>query len=201
MIEILLATRNRHKAAELSAMFPENSGIIFFALSDFPGIPETIEDGLTLEENAAKKASSAAKACGKWALADDTGLEVDFLNGRPGVKSARFAGENADYAANNQKLLAELSGVKSNRRNARFRCVMALASPEGRLILEEGSVSGSIADTPRGSNGFGYDPLFLVQETGKTFAELSAEEKNKISHRTLAVRKIIPHIKNLPPNE
>ena len=159
-------------------------------LKDFPHVPEAIEDGHTLEENAAKKAVTCAISSGLWSLADDTGLEVEVLQGAPGVYSARYAGPRGNYKANNRKLLEELRGLPSNERRAVFRCVMALASPEGQVTLEEGRLDGFIAEKPRGKNGFGYDPLFIVESRGKTLAELSPEEKNDLSHRANALRRM-----------
>lgn len=196
MVEIVIATRNRHKTEEIFAMFG-GVKVRFFTLADFPSAPEVREDGKTLEENALKKAVSAAGSTGKWALADDTGLEVEFLKGAPGVDSARFAGPGCDYAENNKKLINVLSGVPQGKRNAVFRCVMALVSPDGETIMEEGRMRGRIGIAPRGNNGFGYDPLFVVSGKSKTFAELSFEEKNLISHRARAARKMVQHIKKL----
>ncbi len=219
MIEIVIATRNRHKAEEILAIFGELNvrfrNVKFRTLADFPPAPDVLEDGKTLKENALKKAVSAAAGTGKWALADDTGLEVEFLRGAPGVNSARFAGPGCDYEENNKKLISVLSGVPLEKRKAVFRCVMALASPDGKKITQEGEMRGSIGLTPCGDNGFGYDSLFVVPEKGrppsrnirkrqscaksrgKTFAELSFEEKNLISHRARAARKMVRHIKKL----
>lgn len=196
MTEVVISTRNRHKAGEIAAILPD-IGVKFLTLEDFPSAPEVAEDGRTLEENAVKKAKAAAAASGRWALADDTGLEVECLGGLPGLMSARFAGPGRDYAENNEKLLKELSGVPFGRRKAVFRCVMALASPEGRVIVEQGTLEGFITEAPRGSNGFGYDPLFLVPDGGRTLAEMSSDEKNIISHRHSAVLKMIPHLRGL----
>jgi len=196
MTEIVIATRNRHKAGEMLAVLGEVK-VRFLTLAEFPSAPEVLEDGKTLEDNALKKAVSAADSTGKWALADDTGLEVGFLNGEPGINSARFAGPGCDYKANNEKLMRALSGVPQEKRTAVFRCVMALVSPDGKKITEEGRMPGMIGLSPRGDNGFGYDPLFIVPGSGKTFAELSFTEKNFISHRALAARKMALHIKKL----
>lgn len=195
-MRLLLATRNPHKAREIGEML-RGLPIRLTTLEEFPGISEVEEDGATLEENARKKAASPARESGLWALADDTGLEVSALEGAPGVRSARYAGPDCDYAANNKKLLAELRGVPARRRGAVFRCVMALTGPEGRTILEEGRLEGRIVGRPRGKNGFGYDPLFLVLSKGKTLAELSAAAKNELSHRSLALRKIRSHLEGL----
>ena len=193
---MLLATRNAHKAEEIGRI-TRGLGIEWVHLGAFPDIPEVEEDGATLEDNAAKKAVLPARASGLWTLADDSGLEVEVLGGQPGVRSARYAGDGCDYDANNVKLLEALKGTPAADRRAAFRCVMALASPEGRVILEQGKVDGVIADAPRGRGGFGYDPLFLLPEEGKTFAELSSEEKNRISHRFRALDAMRPHLEQV----
>jgi XTP/dITP diphosphohydrolase len=154
------------------------------------------EDGETFAANAAKKAREVAAAAGLPALADDSGLEVDALDGAPGVRSARYAGAGHDDAANNRRLLAELAGVPTARRTARFRCAVALADPRGPLgdtvEIREGACAGVILESPRGHNGFGYDPLFLYPELGRTFAELSLEEKGRLSHRARALAAMLP---------
>lgn len=195
-LRLVLATRNPHKTRELSALLSD-CPVEIVGLDAFPALPETVEDRPTIEGNARKKALEAAEGSGAWALADDTGLEVEALGGAPGVYSARYAGPGRSYADNNDKLLAALSGVPEERRGARFRTVMALASPEGSLTLEEGVLRGRIAETPRGAHGFGYDPVFVVEGDTRTLAEYSADEKNKVSHRARALQKIIPHIRKL----
>jgi XTP/dITP diphosphohydrolase len=145
-------------------------------------------------ENAMKKAIQTAQALGLPALADDSGLEVDALDGRPGVWSARYAGEGASDPSNNMKLLEEMKGVEPERRTARFRCVMVAASPDGRTISAEGSCEGMIAEEMSGEGGFGYDPLFFVPELGRTMAQLSRDEKNSISHRGKAVSEIMKQL-------
>ena len=184
MMKLVIATRNKHKLEEIRAIFSLGALELSSAL-DFPDIPDVVEDGLTFEDNAIKKAVTLARATGCWALADDSGLEVEALDGRPGVYSARYAGEPADYEANNRKLLAELQG-QSNRR-ARFRCVVALADPSGKTRVVQGRCDGTIIDRPRGRAGFGYDPLFVPDGYTETFAEMSAELKNRISHRARAL--------------
>jgi XTP/dITP diphosphohydrolase len=187
--EILIGTHNRHKAREISELLSD-LGITVRTLNDFPGVPETDEDGKTLEENAVKKAREYAQATGLLTLSDDTGLEVDALNGAPGVYSARYAGEDCSFEDNNRKLLKELQGVPSAQRTARFRCVIACFDPaDGKMSTVEGAVQGSIVEDLQGRNGFGYDPVFFVPELGKTLAELTLEEKNRISHRGQAIRK------------
>jgi len=193
---VVLATRNKHKLKEILELLP-GLKVELKTLDDFPGAPDVVEDGATLEENAVKKAKSAALFCRLWAIADDTGLEVDALGGAPGVYSARYAGPGCSYSDNNLKLLAELSGLPPEKRAARFCCVMALSSPTGSVIMVEGRLEGRIAPAPSGVNGFGYDPLFLVTDAGKTLAELTPAEKNAISHRAAAARKIEPYLKRL----
>jgi len=182
---LVLGTRNRHKAAEIAALL-RAPGIEWKTAADYPDIPSPVEDGATFEENAVKKAVAWARATGHWALADDSGLEVDALCGEPGVRSARYAGDAADDAANNRKLLIELEGETG--RQARFRCVLALASPDGRTRTAEGVCEGRILTAPRGAGGFGYDPLFVPYGFDQTFAEMPPETKNRISHRARALQ-------------
>lgn len=157
------------------------------SLAEFPGAPEVVEDGATYRENALKKAWSAAKFTGKPALADDTGLEVDALGGQPGLYAARFAGEGCTFQDNILKLLRLLKGVSSERRGARFVCVIALVTPDGREQVVDGELRGRITESQSGGGGFGYDPVFYVPEAGKTLAELTADEKNRVSHRRRAL--------------
>ena len=185
-MKVVLATRNINKAGEILRILAE-SGIEFKTLTDFAGAPDVDEDGATLEENAVKKARSAAVFTGLPALADDTGLEVDALGGAPGVFSARYAGPGCSYGDNNKKLLAALAGLPAAKRSARFRCVMALVYPDGRSITAQGQLEGFISRGARGKDGFGYDPIFEVNALGKTLAELAPEEKNSVSHRALAL--------------
>ncbi len=194
-VRLVLATRNAHKVAEISRLLA-GAGVECLSLDAFPAFPETDEDLPTLEGNAGKKAAEAARACGTWALADDTGLEVEALGGAPGVLSARWAGPGCSYADNCAKLLRELSGVPAARRAARFRTVMALSDPAGRGDAAEGRLDGAIAEVPRGSGGFGYDPLFALPD-GRTLAELAPDEKNAVSHRGRALRAILPRLKGL----
>ncbi len=157
------------------------------SLAEFPGAPEVVEDGATYRDNALKKARSAARFTGKPALSDDTGLEVDALEGQPGLYAARFAGEGCTFQDNIRKLLHLLEGVPSDLRGARFVCVIALVSPDGREQVVEGELRGRIIESQTGSGGFGYDPVFYVPEAGKTLAQLTADEKNRISHRRRAL--------------
>lgn len=183
-MKLVIATRNRHKLEEIHAIF-DFQGLEVCSAFDFPDIPDVVEDGDTLEVNAIKKASEICQATGLPALADDSGLEVEVLNGEPGVYSARWSGEGCTYADNNAKLLRELAGKKNRR--ARFRTVIALALPGERPLTVEGSVQGSIIEELRGDQGFGYDPLFMPDGYSQTFAELPAEVKNRISHRARAL--------------
>jgi len=179
--QIVLATHNQDKVVEIRAALTDLP-IQILSLVDFPNAPEVIEDGDTLAANAIKKALAIHQYTNFPAVADDTGLMVDALNGAPGVYSSRYAGPNAAYADNVQKLLRELAGVPAMQRTAEFRTVMALAL-DGKTHLVEGRCRGRITLTPAGNSGFGYDPVFFVPELNKTFAELTLAEKNKISHR------------------
>ena len=191
LLTIVLATSNHGKIAELRALLADLPVQLRSAAEVLGEQPSIVEDGATFEANALIKARAIARATRTLALADDSGLEVDALGGRPGVRSARFAHERATDAENNAALLRELEDVAEGARSARFRCVLALVNPwqESDLHVAEGSCEGSIARAPRGSGGFGYDPLFLVSgQHGKAMAELSEDEKNKISHRGRAVQ-------------
>jgi XTP/dITP diphosphohydrolase len=187
--ELVLATRNKDKGRELAALLGD-LGIVIKTLAEFPDAPEVIEDGETCEANAVKKAVAIAHYTGLPAVADDTGLEVEALGGRPGVYAARYAGEDATYEDNWRKLLRELEGVPREKRRARFVTVAALAEPNGSVRTATGLLEGFIAEKPAGTEGFGYDPVFCVPELGKTLAELSPEEKNRISHRGRAFAKV-----------
>ena len=183
--ELVLATRNRHKGEELAALLGD-LGIKIRTLDEFPDAPEVIEDGNNCEANAVKKARAIAEFTGLPAVADDTGLEVDALGGRPGVYAARYAGDGATYEDNCQKLLCELMGVPRERRTARFLTVAAIALPSGGIRVVQGTLNGMITEEPSGTLGFGYDPVFFIPELGKTLAQLSADQKNTISHRAKA---------------
>lgn len=183
--EVVLATRNKHKVEELAVLLGD-LGIRIRTLADFPNAPEVEEDGATCEANAIKKACEIARATGLIAVADDTGLEVDALGGRPGVYAARYAGEHATYEDNCRKLVQELEGVPHERRTARFITVAAIAVPGEPVQVTQGVLNGYITDKASGSKGFGYDPVFYVPELKATLAEISAEQKNRISHRAKA---------------
>jgi XTP/dITP diphosphohydrolase len=197
---LCLATRNPHKVAEIRAVLGDLEVDIRTA-ADEPGCPEVDEDAPTLAGNAEKKARWVAAFTGLTSLADDTGLEVDALNGAPGVYSARYAGPGCSFADNNRRLLDALNGIEPERRTARFRCVIAIATPDPasagasfesrvqacRVSLHEGCLEGRIVDDARGANGFGYDPVFWIPDLDCTLAELPAAEKNRVSHRARAL--------------
>lgn len=184
-MQLLLASRNRHKLEEIRAVF-NSPDIILLGADDIAGLPDVIEDGTSFHANAVKKAVSVAMFAHTWAIADDSGLEVDALGGAPGVHSARYAGEPVDYAANNAKLLKELDGIPL--RSARFKCIVALSNPSGRAQIVEAKCEGRIIEECRGAQGFGFDPLFVPEGYDQTFAEMSSALKNSISHRALAFR-------------
>jgi len=187
--ELIVASRNSHKLEEIKALL---KGVPFSisSLEKYPDVPEIEETGTTYEENALLKAVQVSKLTGCWALGDDTGLEVEAIDGQPGVYSARFAGEGVTFKENNDKLLLLLKDVPEEKRKATFYCVMALAEPRGKTRVVEGKVHGRIAKEYRGEQGFGYDPLFILSELNKTFAEISPAEKNKTSHRARALEKV-----------
>ena len=188
---ILIATKNEGKTKEFRQFFAQ-LGYKVENLNAYPDLPDVAETGLTFEENARLKAETIAELTGKMVLADDSGLKVDVLGGMPGVWSARFSGPDATDASNNAKLLHELAMVFEQKdRSAKFHCTLVMAAPGAQSLVVEADWEGYIATAPQGENGFGYDPLFLVGESGKTSAELSLEEKNKISHRAKALEKLV----------
>jgi XTP/dITP diphosphohydrolase len=201
---VLIATSNPGKLRDFAGAAAAH-GIEIASIPNFASLPAVVEDGLTFEANACKKAGAYSRhAPGEIVLADDSGLEVDALGGAPGVHSARYAAEaphlvdaNTDDAANNARLLRELKNVPPEKRAARFVCVIASARDGGRLEVFRGQAEGVILGAPRGSNGFGYDPLFLFPQIGRTFAELSAEEKSKYSHRGAAFLKALAWLESL----
>lgn len=189
MKQLVLATNNEHKIREIRSLL-KNLPVELLTLRDIPNIPPLLEDGETFLENAVKKATTVFQHTGLPTLADDSGIEVFYLNMRPGVHSARYAGPNATDAQNNEKLLHAIQGVAPRRRRAQFRSVIALVD-KGLQEITEGIFSGTLAESPRGSNGFGYDPLFIPDGMAITSAELTDEEKNAISHRGQSLRKMI----------
>ena len=191
---LIIASRNQKKTGEIRDLLaPWQIEVV--SVADFPDVPETIEDGDSFAANAAKKASEVAVACGAWALGEDSGLCVDALKGAPGIYSARYFGEDATDAKNNEKLQAELKTVTDERRKAHYVCHVALADPTGaiRLTVEE-TCHGRITREPRGTNGFGYDPYFLIPEYNRTFGEFQSVVKQAISHRARAFRKLLPQL-------
>lgn len=187
-IDLVVATRNKNKLAEIRDLLADLDFNVL-SIADFPGIPEIVEDGNTFEENAEKKAVQVAQITKKLTIADDTGLEIDYLGGKPGIHSARFAGENATDEDRNRKVLDALKDVPGPERTARFKCAVAIVNHDAAVEIVVGTREGEIALEPRGSAGFGYDPLFIVPEYGKTYSELGQEMKNQISHRGLALKK------------
>lgn len=187
-VDLVVATRNKKKLKEIRELLADLDFNVL-SIDDFTCIPEVKEDGSTFQENAKKKAIQIAQITKLLTLADDSGLEIDYLNGDPGVRSARFAGENATDEDRNKKVLHLLRDVPGPERKARFRCSIAIVSPDGYIELVTGVCEGEIATEPRGNTGFGYDPIFIVPEYGKTFAQLGPEKKNQISHRAIALKK------------
>ena len=194
--ELVLASGNKGKIAEFQRLL-EELDIQVHSMKEYPEIGEIVEDGSTFAENALIKARTVCKAAGKPALADDSGLMVDALDGAPGIYSARFAGEQHNDDDNNAKLLQLMEPVANDNRTAQFFCAIAIVLPDGREYIVEGTCPGIILRELKGQGGFGYDPLFYVPELDKTFAELTMEEKNRISHRGHANRKAVEIIRGL----
>jgi len=186
-MEIVLATRNEGKIKEIKRIVGRLP-ISILTIDDFPGCPEVVEEGVTFQENAIKKAMAVAQYTGKPSLADDSGLEVYALNNAPGIFSSRYAGEGADDGKNREKLLYEMRSLSDEERKARFVCCLALAFPDGGIEIFRGHVEGGIGREPKGSHGFGYDPLFYPKGHDRTFAEMEAREKDSLSHRGKALR-------------
>jgi XTP/dITP diphosphohydrolase len=196
---VVLATRNDHKVVELRAILADvvdEIGLEIVGASEFPGAPDVVEDEVTFEGNARLKAEALAQFTGLPALADDSGLAVEVLGGAPGIFSARWCGRHGDDRANLELLLAQVADVRDEHRAAAFVCAAVLALPDGTLRATEGRMEGLLAREPRGANGFGYDPV-LVVEDGRHAAELSPGEKNAISHRGKAFRAMVPHLREL----
>lgn len=188
MRRIILATKNKGKIREVKAML-EDLNMEILSLNDYKNLPEVKEDGKSFSENALKKAKIVSEHTGEMVLSDDSGLEVEYLGGEPGVYSARYSGDDATDSSNIKKLLERLEGVSIEKRNASFRCVLVLYRPDGKYWEFEGSLHGIINDKPVGNGGFGYDPVFFLPELGLTVAQLPPDMKNKISHRARAVDK------------
>ena len=193
MSTLVIATRNKGKIAEIARILSFDSGIQIRSVAEFD-LADIEETGTTFEENAALKALTVARATGFAALADDSGLEVDALNGAPGIYSARYAGNHGDDKANNEKLIRELAGIAPNERSARFVAVIAVAKPDGSTIMARGELEGEISQSARGVNGFGYDPLFKPLGSAKTLGEFEPGRKDEISHRAKALAEIAPKI-------
>ncbi|MDV6032191.1 MAG: RdgB/HAM1 family non-canonical purine NTP pyrophosphatase [Phycisphaera sp. RhM] len=197
MFDLVLGTNNAKKLVELRLMLPAEH----YSLHSLAEIPDSIdveETGETFSENAALKATEQAKHLGRWVLAEDSGLAVDALGGAPGVYSARYAGQHGDDEANNAKLLSELADVPIEKRTARYHCEVCLSDPDGNVRITSGGVCGGVIRTvPSGSGGFGYDPLFEIREYHKTFAELDLTVKRALSHRSRALRELLPKLRRL----
>jgi XTP/dITP diphosphohydrolase len=195
MNRIVLATRNAHKVGELRAILAElGVAVDLVGVTEYPDVPDVAETELTFAGNALLKAVAVAEATGLPAIADDSGICVDALNGMPGIFSARWAGKHGDDAANLDLLLAQVSDVPDEHRGAQFVCAAALAEPGGRRVVEEGRIEGTLLRARRGEGGFGYDPVFLPHGHERSTAQLSAEEKNRISHRRRAFAALAPHL-------
>lgn len=195
---LVLATRNPHKLDEIRRILAgAGANVDLVSVSRFPDVADVVETGLTFAENALLKATATAAATGLSALADDSGLSVDALNGMPGVYSARWAGRHGDDTANLELLLRQVADVPDARRGAAFVCVAALVTPSGRTVVEEGRIAGRLAHEPRGSNGFGYDPVFVPDGETRTTAEMSPAEKDAVSHRGRAFRALAPNLREV----
>jgi XTP/dITP diphosphohydrolase len=197
---IVLATRNGHKVSELQTILADLTDELdleIVGLGEFPDVAEVVETGVTFAANATLKAVAATRATGLPALADDSGLAVDVLGGSPGVFSARWAGTQGQDRANLELLLGQLSDVPDEHRSAAFVCAAVLALPDGTVLVREGRMPGSLTREPRGDNGFGYDPILVVEGDSRTSAELSFEEKNAISHRGKAFRALAADLRQI----
>ena len=193
--QAVIATENEHKLKEIGDILKNfHLGILSIKDVGLEGL-EIIEDGKTFKENALIKAKAVMEKTGRLTIADDSGLEVDILDNQPGIHSARFAGENATDYENNKKLLKLLEGIPLHDRTARFVCVMVAVFPNGDIVVSRGECPGIISFEPKGESGFGYDPLFIVKECNKTFAEMGEEEKNKVSHRAVALEDLKEKLK------
>lgn len=197
VMEIVIASKNLHKIREIRAILKPQFPFDFLSLLDFPDYQPPEETGATFEENAFIKATHAANTLKKWVIADDSGLVVPALNDEPGVHSARYSGDNASDKENRLKLIKSLDSIEESERTGYYMCALALASPSGVQLQVKGSCEGSLLIKPRGSGGFGYDPLFLKYDYNKTLAEVDEETKNRISHRRKALDKLTPFLDTL----
>jgi len=188
-MKLVIATKNKNKIREIKDKFSDLSGLEIISLTDFKDLPDVDEDGLTFKENALKKARVYSSFTGLTVLSDDSGLVIDVLSGEPGVRSARYSGENASDEGNNALVLEKLKNVPDEKRAGRFMCVVAIVTPDGKEYFADGICEGRISRERAGTNGFGYDPIFYIPEIEKTMAELTTQEKNKISHRAKALEK------------
>jgi XTP/dITP diphosphohydrolase len=196
-MRVVVASRNKKKIEEIRRLL-EGIDISLLSTDDFPHLEEVIEDGDTFEDNALKKARYVCKETGLPAIADDSGLEVKVLDGRPGVKSARYAGENATDEENVKKLLNEMKGIPPEKRQASFKCCIALVLPNGEEKIFNGQIDGWITEKPKGNLGFGYDPVFIPEGYEQTFAEMQSSEKDALSHRRKALDKLKQFLLKLP---
>ena len=195
MKRVIFATKNKGKIKEIQAVLGDSYNVITM---EEAGITVDVEEnGKTFEENAVIKAETIAKICGETVLADDSGLEIDYLNGEPGLYSARYMGRDTSYDIKNKSLIERLDGVPDEKRTARFVCAAAAAAPGKKTVVVRGTMEGIIGYEIKGENGFGYDPIFFLPQYGKTSAEISPEEKNKISHRGKALRMIAERLNNM----
>ncbi len=191
---IVLASRNLKKSAEIRALLDPH-GINVISVADFPEATDVVEDGASFQANAEKKACEIAVTLKHWTIGEDSGLRVDALQGAPGIYSARYSGESATDASNNEKLIKELSHVPNEKRGAEYVCHIAVSDPDGNVKLNvEATCRGRIGHVPNGENGFGYDPYFLIREYHKTFGELSPAVKKQLSHRARAFKRLIPEL-------
>ncbi len=195
-MQVIVATTNAGKFREVVSILSDLR-ISFLSLTSLQGYTSPVEVGVTYAENAAAKAAAVAQFSGCWALADDSGLEVDALGGQPGVYSSRYVSPTASDLERNHRILELLEGVPHSQRNARFQCVVALAGPDGELSLAHGSCDGMIAEVPSGDSGFGYDPIFIVPKFAATMASLPPDVKNRVSHRARALENIKPLLQRL----
>ena len=194
-MKVVFATKNEDKVKEVREILGPDFEVV--SMTEAGIDTEIIEDGETFEENAIKKAEQVMKLCNEIVLADDSGLEIDYLNGEPGVHSARYLGEDTPYSVKNQSILQRLEGARGSQRSARFVCAVAAALPGKYTIIAQETMEGEIAREPKGENGFGYDPIFFVYKYRKTTAELTMEQKNRISHRGKAFRAIAERLKKV----